>query len=88
MPDITLDDFDRLEATVAALLGRAWTAQDHPALRRALRQQQALLDVILQALGQREELIGGLTRENEALRQVVLDADDPRPWDFPDERRW
>jgi hypothetical protein len=38
-------------------------------------------------LGQQKELIEALTAENTALRSIVLDQEDPRPWE-DDDLRW
>jgi hypothetical protein len=57
-------------------------------LRAALAEQQALLERCYRLLGQQEERVQALAAENDALKGIVLDQDNPHPWDDPDVRPW
>jgi hypothetical protein len=85
--DLTMDDFARLEAFVRALRTKQLTADDLAALHHALVWQARVLGRTREALGRKAAQVQALEAENEALKQVVLDQDNPRPWD-PDVRRW
>ena len=84
----TQEDLDRLDTLVAGLLGRTLREQDLPHVRSALAEQQALLERCFRLLGQQEARLQALDAENEALKGIVLDQDNPHPWDDPDDRPW
>ena len=73
---------------VVGLLSRRLTPQDVPTLRQALSEQQALLEVTIRLLGRQSEDLAALREQVEALRRIVDGADDPAPWEDPDDREW
>ena len=66
-----------LETTVEALLATPLA----PQVRWALTEYQALWERACR-------VAGALQQENETLRAIIADQDDPHPWDQGDERPW
>jgi hypothetical protein len=70
---------EELEARVDALLSRALGPGDLAEVCWALRIQSKVLDATFQALVQ-------TAQENQTLRAILADQDDPSAWDLGDER--
>jgi hypothetical protein len=82
----TLDWLPLVERLAESLLGGAIGPEDLPPLCYCLREQQKLINMICGYLREQAAVIEGLSQDNQTLRAILADQDDPRPWDLGDER--
>jgi hypothetical protein len=84
--DETLAWLHLLERLAATLLGRAIGPADLAALCFVVREQRKLVDLVCAYLREQAAVIEALTQENAALRSVLLDQGEARPWETDDDQ--